>query len=332
MNIITDDSYNIKEIEVNPAWIRDLPPEYLEYRKKWDMASKGHLFPFPLFLEVESSYACNYRCPKCPRQAINHTSKSGFMSTELLDKIFAESAKHKMPSITFSHGGEPLLRKDMPELISKAGKAGILDRMFHTNGMLLTKELSAELIASGLTKINFSLDAASPKVYKKLRVGGDYETVISNIENFLKAKTAAGKSYPRVRVSFVVSEENKHEQTTFYDYWKSKVNLISFQRYYDFKAINSNKAGPPQRPHITHCCTQLFQLLTITYTGDILLCERDYSHEHVLGNLHTHTIYDCWNSETMNGFRKLHKHNRWHEVPLCRRCVTSVYTDLSYAV
>ncbi len=331
-NIITDESYNIKELEVDPSWIKDLGPDYMEYRKRWDMACKGHLFDFPLFMEVEISYACNYRCPKCPRQAIDHTRKSGFMSTELLDKLFDEVGKNKMPSITFSHGGEPLMRKDMPELIRKAKKAGILDRMFHTNGMLLTKDLSVELIASGLTKINFSIDAASPKTYKKLRVGGDYDTVISHIENFLKVRRAAGKSYPRVRVSFVVSEENKHEQKKFYEFWKDKVNLISFQRYYDFSEISSEKEGSSACPDIKHLCTQLFQLLTISYTGDILICERDYGHKHVLGNLKTHTIRECWHSETMNKFRALHKENRWGEIPLCRKCVARVYRDITYAV
>ncbi len=322
--LITDESYNISEVEVDASWINDLGRDYLEYRKKWTMANKRHLFDFPLFLEVETSYACNYRCPKCPRQALKEESGSGFLSRELLDKLFEEVKRYKMPSITLSHGGEPLMRKDLPELIRKAKESGIIDRMFHTNGSLLNKKLSRELIENGLTKINFSLDAASPGVYAKVRPGGDYGQVVKNINDFLRIKKEIGKSYPRVRVSFVVSDENRHEQKKFYDLWKDKVNVISFQKCYDFSKITSDEhrqdSGLARKPH----CTQLWQLLTITYKGDIIVCEHDYKHEYVLGNLRTHTIYECWNSLVMNKFRKLHASGRAQEIPLCRRCLSNV--------
>jgi len=237
--VILDDSHNIKEIEVDGSWIKDLTREYFEYRKKWELASQHYLFDFPLFLELGVSYACNYQCPKCPRQALQHTEKSGFLSDELLNKLFKEVKIYRMPSITFSYAGEPLMRKDLPQLIRKARDAFILDRMFHTNGSLLTRELSFDLIESGLTKINFSIDAASPETYRKVRVGGKYEKVIANIDEFLDIKKKIGKSYPRVRVAFVVTDENKHEQRRFYDLWKNKVNVISFQRHYDFtKMLN----------------------------------------------------------------------------------------------
>lgn len=325
--VIIDNSYNIKEIEVDSSWNKDLfDSDFIEYRKKWDLATRHHyLFDFPLFLEVETSYACNYRCPKCPRQTLQHTKKNKFLSRDLLDRLFDEAREYRMPSITFSHGGEPLMRKDIPELIRKARDSFILDRMFHTNGSLLTRELSIDLIESGLTKINFSLDAASPEVYSKVRVGGDYNKALSNINEFLKVKKKFRKSYPRVRVSFVISEYNRHEQEKFYELWKEKVNLIAFQKCYDFSEMlgSIDRISKGQGPNM-YCCSQLWQLLTVTCDGDILICERDYNHENVLGNLKTHTIYECWHSDKMNRFREFHLKNRWDEISMCRRCVGCV--------
>lgn len=326
-NIIIDNSYNIKEIEVDNSWLRDLlDDDFIEYRKRWDLATQEHyLFDFPLFLEVETSYACNYRCPKCPRQATENTKKDGFLSNDLLDRLFDEVKKYRMPSITFSHGGEPLMRKDMPQLIQKAKDSFILDRMFHTNGSLLNRCLSFDLIESGLTKINFSLDAASPEVYSKVRPNGDYKKVIANINEFLEVKKQLGKSYPRVRVSFVISDENKHEQKRFYELWKDKINVIAFQQCYDFSEMkrSSNYRFKNQIAGM-HSCNQLWQVLTITCDGDILVCERDYNHEKVLGNLRTDTIYNCWHSDTMKNFRERHLRNRWYEIPMCQRCIASV--------
>ena len=323
-----DTSYNIKEYEVDHSWIKDLSTEdYLEYRRKWDLASqKQQLFDFPLFLEVESSYACNYKCPKCPKQLVNPEKKSGFLSNELFDKLFDEVREYRMPAINFSHGGEPLMNKNIATLIAKARDAHILDRMFHTNGSLLKKDLAKELIESGLTKINISLDAATAETYKKVRVGGVFENVIANVNNFLEAKREFGKSFPRVRVSFVVSEENKHEQQKFFDMWKLKVNMIAFQQCYDFSKMTkgTDDQNCDKIEKRNYFCSQLWQLLTITCEGHIIICERDYNNEFILGNLKTHTIYECWHSKEMSRFRELHKNNKWNEIPMCRKCVTSV--------
>jgi len=318
METIDDSSYNIREIEVDPSWVNDFKEDYFAYRNNWTKASDGDLFDFPLFLEVESTYACNYRCPRCPRTALTHEGVTGSLCNELFDKLFAEAAKHKLPSITFSHGGEPLMRNDLAELMAKARNAGIVDRMIHTNGYLLDYRRSAELIESGLTKINISIDATSPEVYDRVRPGGDYQTVVDNVEGFLREKKKSGKSYPRVRVSFVVSEENRHEQKKFYELWKDKVNVISFQKLYDFEKTYGDKGAPKDR------CSQLTQLLTVNCKGDINICEHDYNREYVLGNLATHTIHECWHSEQMNRFRDLHRNNSFHEIPMCCRCVSSV--------
>jgi len=326
-----DKSYHIKEIEVDNSWQKDLmTDEYRQYREKWDLASqKQQLYDFPLFLEIESSYGCNYSCPKCPRELLPHTKVNGLMSDEIYDRIFAEAKERGLYSLAFSHGGEPLLRRGLPDLVRKAKEANIIDRMFHTNASLLTKQLSTDLIKSGLTKINFSLDAASPEVYNKVRVGGKYERIIANIEDFLEIKKQNGKSYPRVRVSFVISDENKHEQDAFFELWKDKVNLIAFQQCYDFSKMNTtgneeNKENDKEKLQKKYCCSQLWQLLTVTYDGDILICERDYQRKKVLGNLKTHTLYECWHSDEMNRFRELHLQNRWSEIPMCQKCVTCV--------
>jgi len=326
--VTIDNTHNIKEIEVDNSWARDLGKEYFEYRKKWNLSGQQQLFEFPLFLEVEVSYACNYRCPKCPRLALGHGAKVDFLSDELLDKLFKEAKIYKMPSVGLSHGGEPLMRKNICDIIRRARDSLILDCLIHTNGSLLNEDLSAELIESGLTKINFSLDAASVETYSKVRAGGDYDTVVKNINMFLKVRKKIGKSYPRVRVSFVVSRENKHEQERFYDLWKDKVNVIAFQKCYDFtKRINPDAIESRDHSELKFCCSRLWRLLTITYEGDIVVCEVDYSHDYTLGNLKTHTIYECWHSKMMDRLRGSHLQGQWHKLPVCRRCVNSVEHD-----
>ena len=50
----------------------------------------------------------------------------------------------------------------------------------HTNALLLTEELSYQLVKSGLTTISFSLDAVREETYNKIRVGSNYKKGMKN--------------------------------------------------------------------------------------------------------------------------------------------------------
>ena len=312
MRIEIDKSYKIKEYVLKNDWDKGFSPEYFEYRRKWNLCNEGILHDIPLFLEVESTYACNYRCKMCLRHDVDNFSNKEHMSDHLLNKLFCEIEEFKIPSMAFSHGGEPLMRKDLPELVQRAKNAGVLDRMFHTNGFLLTKEKSVKLIKSGLTKINFSIDAATSETYNKIRVGGDYNRVVNNIFDFLDVRKSLNQSYPRVRVSFVVQPENKHEIDKFFKIWDPYVDIIGFQEL--------NSYGPKKRDSNFLPCTQLWQLLPIAHNGDVLLCEFDFNHECTLGNLKEKTLIDCWNSEILQEARYHHERGEYYKVPLCSRC------------
>lgn len=322
-----DSSLNVREIEVDDSWRRDLysDPAYAQYRTDWDLASNHFkLFDDPLFVEVETSYACNYKCPFCPQVTLPEKPTGGLMKADLLDKLFQEFADRRIPSVNLAHGGEPLIRKDIPQLLARLREVGVLDRMLHTNAYLLSETLSEAILEAGVTKMNFSLDAITEPTYDLVRIGGNFDRVYKNVHKFLELKKKRGLSYPRTRVSFVVTETNKHEQKAFFDYWKDKVNVIAYQQEYDFSA-NGNKLRLERqdRPKGLKPCSLLWQHLCVTHAGHIT-CMHDYQHDNLLGNVKTHTLHDCWNSAEMNRFRDLHKQDRACDVAMCEKCLLRV--------
>ena len=54
--IAFDRSYHIGEIEVDPSWNKDLPQEYFEYRKKWDLATKEHVYGASIVDVIDDTY------------------------------------------------------------------------------------------------------------------------------------------------------------------------------------------------------------------------------------------------------------------------------------
>ena len=98
-----------------------------------------------------------------------------------------------------------------------------MDIMINTNGSPLTARRSQQLLDSGLTRLRFSLDAATPETYKKVRVGSlPLEKIIKNIETFLELKEKGNYKLPVTGVSMCVMKGNQHEVKLFEDFWIDK--------------------------------------------------------------------------------------------------------------
>jgi cyclic pyranopterin phosphate synthase len=79
-------------------------------------------------------------------------------------------------------GGEPLVRRDLPELVRMlAAIPGIEDLSLTTNGILLDR-MAEDLAAAGLTRINVSLDTWKPERFHRITRGGDFQRVITGLE------------------------------------------------------------------------------------------------------------------------------------------------------
>ena len=130
--------------------------------------------------------ACNFRCPYCmpaDRIADDHgmdsASRLSFDEIERLVRGFARLGVRKL-RLT---GGEPLLRKRLPELVARlATIPGIDDLALTTNGSLLAGQARA-LRDAGLGRLTVSLDALDPALFRTLSGGrGEVADVLAGIE------------------------------------------------------------------------------------------------------------------------------------------------------
>lgn len=79
-------------------------------------------------------------------------------------------------------GGEPLVRRDLPTLVRKlASLSGLVDIGLTTNGILLEEQADA-LRDAGLRRLNISLDALDPVVFRKVTRRDGYDRVLAGID------------------------------------------------------------------------------------------------------------------------------------------------------
>lgn len=122
--------------------------------------------PTPLAITFAVTYDCMCKCVHC--SAGKHY-KEGVpeLNTEEAKNLIDQAQKLGITIIAFT-GGEPLLRKDLFELIAHVNQKKTMPIMF-TNGLLLTDENVDKLVDAGLYSIFVSIDSPIPEEHDKLR-------------------------------------------------------------------------------------------------------------------------------------------------------------------
>ena len=103
---------------------------YDNYRRLWDEASALEtVTDFPLQLDFELNYSCNFSCPMCTWSA-ETTSKFGkdkWFPFEVWKELIDEAVPKGLKSIRLNQMNEPLIRQDIIKFVKYARDAGILD-------------------------------------------------------------------------------------------------------------------------------------------------------------------------------------------------------------
>jgi cyclic pyranopterin phosphate synthase len=132
------------------------------------------------YLRLSITQRCNLNCGYCGnRHCLSARDEMGAYDIQQLVKAFVKCGITKL-RLT---GGEPLLRKDLTEIISRAATIeGLREITATTNGVLLTSSLAEELKAAGLQRVNISLDSLKPLRYKEITGGGKLDDVMNGID------------------------------------------------------------------------------------------------------------------------------------------------------
>ena len=136
-------------------------------------------------LRISVTPRCNFKCFYCDPLGSGRGDPLGTVSVEDVRHVLEAAVGLGMESVRFT-GGEPLLRKELPEMVASAKELGIKDVALTTNASLLKRRLS-DLLAAGLDRVNISLDALHPDAFRKATNGGNIEQVWAGVEAVMAA-------------------------------------------------------------------------------------------------------------------------------------------------
>jgi 12,18-didecarboxysiroheme deacetylase len=151
--------------------------------------------------------ACNLKCVHCYAHATGD-ALAGELTTAEGRQLIDDLSGFGVPVILFS-GGEPLVRKDLPELADYAVGKG-MRAVISTNGTLITKNVAQTLKSIGLSYVGISLDGLEPVNDRFRGVRGAFQKALAGIR-------ACQQAGIKVGLRFTINKSNVQEIPGIFD-------------------------------------------------------------------------------------------------------------------
>ncbi|WP_440619818.1 GTP 3',8-cyclase MoaA [Bacillus subtilis] len=189
-------------------------------------------------LRISVTDRCNFRCTYCmPAELFGpdypFLKKEELLSFEELERLATLFVTRFGVEKIRLTGGEPLMRKDMPELIKKLARIpGIRDIAMTTNGSLLPV-YAKRLKEAGLQRVTISLDSLEDERFKKINGRG---VSVSKVLEGIEAAKQAGLG---VKINMVVQKGvNEKDILPMARYFKEKGHILRFIEFMDVGNTN----------------------------------------------------------------------------------------------
>ncbi len=227
---------------------------------------------------------CNFRCPYCmPADKVNEQNFLApklLMSVQELESIARAFVKTGVRKIRLT-GGEPLLRKDLENIIQRLNAIeGLQDLALTTNGSLL-KNRAQSLKNAGLNRITVSLDSLDPAVFSRMNGGrGEVQDVLEGID----AAERVGMAPIKIN-TVVMRGVNDHNVIDLLAYFRGSKHIVRLIEYMDVGNCNrwqNNQVVPSVELRDLIHAKWPIRAMRANYRGEV--CER-YEYEDGGGEL-----------------------------------------------
>ncbi len=271
----------------------------------------------PLVVQIFPIYACNFTCNYCVFST--EMQKRGFVSDRvimdfgLFKKCINDMARFqdKLKVLRFVGMGEPLLHKQIVEMVEYSVNKGITDRVeILTNGSLLSHEMSDALLNAGLSRLIISIQGTSSEKYRQVCGANiNFEEFVANIRYFHERK---GDAQLHVKIIDYALDGADDEQK-FYSIFGDICDSIGIEfagpiyPWVDYEEVLQGKSASVTQFGLPvsemHICPQPFFTLQINPDGKVVPC---YSIDYpcIVGDCNEQPVNEIWTGTVFNKFRQ----------------------------
>jgi len=204
------------------------PNQKNKYRALWEFTHGVTVVDsIPTALQIARSNTCNFKCVYCADHRPGNTLPRNKLEGQTWDNLLALIPK---ADILAFHGiSEFMIDPDFFDLVQRCADAQAT-LFINTNGSVCTPKY-VDLLAAypGQLNMNFSIDAATPETFKRVR-GWNFFRVLQNIKTYVE-RFETRRDKTQLTLSFVITKSNAHEMVPFVFLAKAlKVENIHYYR------------------------------------------------------------------------------------------------------
>lgn len=307
------------------------------------------------------TYLCNSRCSHCNRWKRKPAKE---LTTQEGKNLIRQLADCDVLQLSFS-GGEPLIRKDIFELIGYA-KSLDMSTSINTNALCINQETAKRIVSSGIDLVYISLDSSIPDLHERIRgVKGSFNKAMYAIDLLRKESK---KNKPMVYINTTITRENIgdilniaklcsdkkvngftlqpiHESCEMGFLVDSKERIdkkcaLDLEREIDTLYSKYKNLLPHGREYYRsfreflespeklyrYRCIAGFEMVMISPYGDVFTCPMEFQK---MGNIREKSFRDIWFSKEAGEFRDDIKKNRH---PICCFDCVMPFNIMAYQV
>lgn len=247
----------------------------------------------------EVTNACNLSCTICP---VNQGMRRPRARQSLATFVRFLDANPGLEFVLLFQWGEPLLVRELPQMIQAATERGVRT-MITTNGTLLTEEWSRKLLDAGLARLTLSVDG-DPETHRRIR-GVELEPLRQNLLRLKRLRDERG-SPMGVDVSMVVNRLTEASWGEVQSTWEGVADRIQAIPQFMVKA----RRHPCREPNRGS--------LVVLADGRVTVCCADPEGEAVVGHIDDAPLQEILNNGKMRAFRRAHFRRTFPSI--CRDC------------
>jgi radical SAM protein with 4Fe4S-binding SPASM domain len=315
--------------------------EYKEFKEAFYNWKKKEYKEHPLrVLFFEVTLRCNARCEHCGSSCGDIIQKDEITKEEIikvLDDVAASGIRNPEDIMINITGGEPLVRKDLFEIMEHADKLGYHWGMT-TNGMLIDKNIVKKMAKTHMYSVSVSIDGLKETHESFRKVPNSYEKILNGLKLMLKTP-----SIKVVQVTTCVNKKNIEELEDLYQllvdtgikHWriievdpigrardnddilpdskilKRMIDFITEKRLEDKMEITygcGHYLGPLKDRFVRdlpYLCYTGFYIASVLSNGDIFVCpDVKRRPELIQGNIRKDNFVEVWQKK-FKPFRKM---------------------------
>ncbi|NJO17287.1 MAG: GTP 3',8-cyclase MoaA [Thioploca sp.] len=157
------------------------------------------------YIRLSVTDRCDFRCVYCMDERMHFMPRAQLLTLEELALVGQAFVELGVTKIRLT-GGEPLVRKNILQLIQTLGHlAGLKELVLTTNGSQLPK-MAQSLQVAGIKRINISLDSLKPHRFQELSRIGKLDVVLRGIESAIQA------GFQRIKINTVILKNRNHDE------------------------------------------------------------------------------------------------------------------------